>query len=105
LSDISRQEVPVSSRIDKSWLVFISIENIEHDRCVDLFERPDGTCGFEEFRRDVEDCGTWTPVSFFSKRILPTRKSSLEAAIVSVTWLVDVVERYPSAVRLLQYRT
>ncbi|WP_353619815.1 hypothetical protein [Rhizobium sp. ICMP 5592] len=102
LSDSSRQEVPVSSRIAKSWLVFISIENIEHDRCVDLFERSDGTCGFEEFRRDAEDWGTWTPVSFFSIRILPTRKSSLEAAIVSVPWLVDVVERYPSAVRLLQ---
>ncbi|MEP7171919.1 MAG: hypothetical protein ABI705_00385 [Aestuariivirga sp.] len=47
----------MSGRIDKSWLVFISNENIEHDRCVDLFERSDGTCGFEEFRRDVEDCG------------------------------------------------
>lgn len=92
----------MSGRIDKSWLVFISIENIEHDRCVDLFERPDGTCGFEEFRRDAEDRGTWTPVSFFSLRKLSTRKSSLEEAIVSVAWLVDAVERYPSAVRLLQ---
>ena len=56
----------MSKRIDKSWLVFISIENVEHDRCVDLFSRPDGTCGFEEFRRDAEDRGAWTPVSYFS---------------------------------------
>ncbi len=47
----------MSKRIDKSWLVFISIENFEHDRCVDLFSRPDGSYGFEEFRRDVEDGG------------------------------------------------
>jgi hypothetical protein len=69
LSDSSQQEVPASSRIDKGWLIFISIENIDHDRCVDLFGRPDGTYGFEEFRCDVEDWGSWTPVSFFSTRI------------------------------------
>jgi len=27
------------------------------DRCVDVFARPDGTFGFEEFRRDPEDMG------------------------------------------------
>jgi hypothetical protein len=48
---------PMSKRIDKSWSVFISIENFEHNRCVDLFSRPDGSYGFEEFRRDVEDQG------------------------------------------------
>jgi len=52
----------MSKRIDKSWLVFVSVENFEHDRCVDLFSRPDGSYGFEEFRRDVEDRGEWTPV-------------------------------------------
>ena len=42
-------------RIDRSWLVFVSVENPEHDRRVDFFSRPDGSYGFEEFRRDVED--------------------------------------------------
>jgi hypothetical protein len=50
----------MSGRIDPSWLVFDSIENAEHDRCVDCFSRPDGSFGFEEFRRDVEDGGAWT---------------------------------------------
>jgi hypothetical protein len=49
----------MSARIDKSWLVFVSVENPEHDRCVDFFSRPDGSYGFEEFRRDVEDGGQW----------------------------------------------
>src|SRR5208283_2733054 len=43
----------MAKRIDKSWIIFDSIENDEHNRCVDLFERPEGTFGFEEFRRDV----------------------------------------------------
>jgi hypothetical protein len=33
----------MSGRIDKSWLVFVSVENPEHDRCVDIFSRPDGS--------------------------------------------------------------
>jgi hypothetical protein len=47
----------MSGRIDKTWVVFDSVENDEHDRCVDLFRRPDGSFGFEAFRRDVEDAG------------------------------------------------
>jgi hypothetical protein len=41
----------MSSRIDKSRLVFSSIENPRHDRCVDLFRRPDDSFGFEDGRR------------------------------------------------------
>lgn len=91
----------MSRRIDKSWLVFISLENEQHDRCVDLFERPDGTCGFEEFRRDAEDGGAWTPVSYFSGRALPSRREALLAAIASVPWLGEVVGKHRSAAALL----
>jgi len=56
----------MSMRIDKSWLVLESIENAEHDRCVDLFRRADGSFGFEAFRRDVEDAGLWTAVAYHS---------------------------------------
>jgi len=91
----------MSKRIDKSWLVFISVENSDHDRCVDLFSRPDGTCGFEEFRRDAEDRGEWTPVSYYSSSIYPSRESALEAALQSVTWLGEAITHSPSAQRLL----
>ena len=57
----------MSQRIDKSWLVFASIANFEHDRCVDFFSRPDGSFGFEEVRRDPEDRGAWTPVQYHSR--------------------------------------
>jgi hypothetical protein len=91
----------MSKRIDKSWLVFISIENFEHDRCVDLFSRPDGSCGFEEFRRDVEDEGEWTPVQYYSGSTFVSREAALAAAMQSVTWLADAIKQSPSAQRLL----
>ena len=91
----------MSKRIDKSWVVFISIENPEHDRCVDLFSRPDGSFGFEEFRRDAEDAGEWTPVRYYSDSIFASRTTVLEAALRSVIWLRDVVRDNPSLRHLL----
>lgn len=80
-------------RIDKSWLVFRSIENNDHDRCVDLFRRPDGTFGFEEFRRDVEDSGVWTPVQYYSDGLYETEAAALNAATRSVSWLRDALKQ------------
>ena len=91
----------MSKRLDKSWLVSISIENSDHNRCVDLFSRPDGTYDYEEFRREVEDRGEWTPVSYYSGSIYPSRKSALEAAMQSVAWLEYAIKHNPSAQRLL----
>jgi hypothetical protein len=92
----------MSKRIDKSWLVFTSIENHEHDRCVDLFLRPDGSYGFEEFRRDVEDGGNWTPVQYFSGSIYSSREAAVSAATQSVGWLTEVIRQSPSLQKLLR---
>jgi hypothetical protein len=81
----------MSARIDKSWTVFRSIENQDHDRCVDLFRRPDGTFGFEEFRRDVEDAGRWTPVQGYAALCYRDDQAALTAAIHSVLWLNKAV--------------
>ncbi|WP_342361098.1 hypothetical protein [Terrarubrum flagellatum] len=81
----------MSRRIDKSWLVFRSIENSEADRCVDLFSRPDGSFGFEEFRRDVEDAGLWTPVAYYSGSTYASREEALAAAIRTIGWLGERV--------------
>jgi hypothetical protein len=91
----------MSRRIDKSWIVFVSIENPEHDRCVDLFSRPDGSFGFEEFRRDHEDAGEWTPVRYYTGSIFASQASALDAAFSSVTWLRDAVLDNPSLSHLL----
>ena len=80
------QRSPVSRRIDRSWVVSASFGNY---RCVDLFSRPDGTFGFEEFRRDVEDGGLWTPVAYFSERAFPTRAAAEAEALRAVPWLAE----------------
>jgi hypothetical protein len=77
----------MSRRIDKSWVVLRSVENGEHDRCVDLFCRPDGSFGFEAFRRDVEDAGAWTPVAWHSGAAYSSMDDALGAAAKAVAWL------------------
>jgi hypothetical protein len=79
----------MSSRIDKSWVVLDSIENAQHDRCVDLFRRPDGSFGFEEFRRDVEDAGAWTPVAYHSRAAYASWDAAFSAATARVRWLEE----------------
>jgi hypothetical protein len=80
----------MSKRIQKTWIVFKSFENAEHDRCVDLFSRPDGSYGFEEFRRDVEDQGEWTPLYSYSDLKFISNEAALAAAIEKVVWLTSV---------------
>ena len=83
----------MSARIDKSWVVLESIENAEHDRCVDLFKRPDGSFGFEAFRRDVEDAGLWTPIAYHSAAAYGSRETALAAAAAAVSWLTEALTK------------
>jgi hypothetical protein len=85
----------MSKRIDRSWLVFVSVENAEHDRCVDFFSRPDGSYGFEEFRRDVEDAGQWTPVQYYSGVSYASPAGVLDTAERCVPWLADILKQNP----------
>jgi hypothetical protein len=85
----------MSGRIDKSWTVFVSVENSEHDRCVDLFSRPDGSYGFEEFRRDVEDRGRWTPVTYYSDVSHVSAAEALNTAERCVSWLTGALAGKP----------
>ncbi len=82
-------------RIDKSWLVLESVENAEHDRCVDLFRRPDGSFGFESFRRDVEDRGLWTAVAYHSAAAYGSKEAAVTAAVGAVSWLGDALAARP----------
>jgi hypothetical protein len=97
----SKKVLLVYKRLDKSWLVFTSIENFEHDRCVDLFSRPDATFGFEEFRRDPEDRGDWTPVHYYSGAVFANAAGALDAAERAVAWLREVLAKDESLCRCL----
>jgi hypothetical protein len=80
----------MSARLDPSWKVLASPSTPAVDRCVDIFSRPDGTFGFEEFRRDPEDMGAWIPVAYYSEREFSTEAEALAAARVAVTWLAGL---------------
>ena len=84
--------IGVSSRLDPSWSVLASPSTPAVDRCVDVFVRPDGTFGFEEFRRDPEDMGAWTPIAYYSTGEFATEADALSAARDAVTWLPAVLD-------------
>jgi hypothetical protein len=77
----------MSARVDKSFTVVTSHQTPEANRCVDVFSRPDGTFGFEEFRRDPEDMGVWTPLSYFSGHQYRTEAEAVSAARRAGPWL------------------
>ena len=62
-------------------------------RCVDLFRRPNGTFGYEEFRRDPEDQGAWTPVRFASGLRYASLDQARAAAVAAVAWLGDAARQ------------
>ncbi len=60
-------------------------------RCVDIFRRPDGTFGFEEFRRDSEDNRGWFPVGSFGNQVFDSEDDARREAQTRISWLNDAV--------------
>ena len=77
----------MSARLDSSWTVLARPTTPAVDRCVDVFARPDGAVGFEEFQRDPEDMGAWTLVAYCSIRGFRVQADALSAAGGAVPWL------------------
>lgn len=69
--------------------VLNSVENRHRDHCVDVFARPDGTFGFEEYRRDPEDNGRWQCLHRYQGRIFRSMEAALAEAKSVVPWLKD----------------
>lgn len=55
--------------------------------CVDIFVRPDGTYGFEEYRRDPEDGRGWYAIGHHGEREFTTADEAMQAAHEVVRWL------------------
>lgn len=74
--------------------VLRSIETEGGGRCVDIFVRPDGTFGFEEYRRDVEDGRGWFLIGHHSRHVHASEAEALAAARSKVTWLGARPDRF-----------
>ena len=65
--------------------------NLQGDAvCVDIFQRPDGSFGFDEFRRDAEDGRGWFSIGHFGAARFDTLEGAIEAAIADVGWFTGV---------------
>lgn len=73
--------------------VLKSINAPGESRCVDVFARPDGSYGFEEYRRDSEDARGWFPVGFYGAEIFDSAEAALAAARRQVPWLKEAEPR------------
>ena len=82
----------MSARLDPSLSVVASPSTPTLDRCVDIFRLSDGTFGFEEFRRDPEGMGSWTPIAFYSGRDFANEADAIAAARDAVAWLPAVLD-------------
>lgn len=67
--------------------VLRSIETDGGERCVDIFVRPDGSAGFEEYRRDSEDHRGWFAIGFHADKVFAGEAEALTAALLAVGWL------------------
>lgn len=59
--------------------------------CVDVFLRPDGTYGFDEFRRDPEDGQGWYSIGHYGAASFGTFDQAFAEAKEKVAWLTDAV--------------
>ena len=69
-----------------------SISSDDDQYCVDFFKRKDGTFGFEEYRRDIEDYNQWFKIGCFDTLLFTTKKDAIEAAVKYVIWLKGQLE-------------
>lgn len=67
--------------------VHLSIEAPGGRLCADIFRRPDGSWGFEEYLADPEDGRGWIVTGFHAALRFETADEAEEAARRSCRWL------------------
>lgn len=60
--------------------------------CVDVFQRPDGSFGFDEFRRDPEDGRGWYSIGYHGEKEFLSAELALKEARRMVSWLANVID-------------
>ena len=73
--------------------VLRSVNTPDGGRCVDVFMRPDGSYGFEEFRRDAEDAKGWFAIGGHAGKVLDSEQAAFDQALVFISWLKDAAVR------------
>ena len=77
--------------MEQKYTVIRSIAPDGESICVDIFQRSDGSFGFDEFRRDPEDPSGWFNIGHHGHHIFDSAAEALATAKKSVAWLSDVL--------------
>lgn len=67
--------------------VYRSIEAPGGQLCIDIFCRPDGSWGFEEYRRDPEDGRGWYATGRYGEQRLESRDEAEARARALCPWI------------------
>ena len=70
----------------RDWQAIESVEDECGTHCVDVFQRVDGSFGFEAFRRDPEDQGRWTMLGHYAAARFVSIEAARTAAAHAVPW-------------------
>ena len=69
--------------------VIRSIEAPGGQLCVDLFRRPDGSFGFELYRREPEESIGWFAIGHYAEKRFADLAATTEAAGHAIPWSLD----------------
>ena len=71
--------------------VVLSVNASGDPLCVDFFQRPDSSFGYEEYRRDHETAEGWFPIGFYSGIRFETLEQAKSDAKGKVAWLDNAI--------------
>ena len=58
---------------------------------MDIFRRPSGSYGFEEYRRDPEDRRGWFPIGYFGDAVFETEAAATHEARAQIPWFDEAM--------------
>jgi len=67
--------------------VLRSVEDANAVYCVDIFQRPDGSFGYQHCRRDPEDGRGWALLGHEQSLVFESEAEAFEAASAQFSWL------------------
>ena len=67
--------------------VLASFEDADGAQCIDLFEREDGSFGFEQFRSELDGGSRWQCLDRYSQLSFESGAEALRSAQQRVPWL------------------
>jgi hypothetical protein len=70
--------------------VILSVNAPDGVLCVDVFRRPDGSFGFDEFRRDPEDNRGWYSIGHHGSLRFATEEETRANAKKTINWFAEL---------------